>query len=295
MRIRSDPFCRESNVPKSLHQVNISRSQFDIMNPPPTPEPSQSFAQLEVLDSSKPHAFFRPSKQITDGADVARFLTSRAYRDIGIFVMQLNRALCPRLPPSLPESSASQPEATATTFPLDASMTYPEPVQNIQALLGRLEAMIEEAPPDPGPRRFGNVSFRTWHAMLEERCDALLGDYLPREILRFGSGTAEDAEGDELNDIGPTEELKAYFIGGFGSAQRLDYGTGHELSFVTFLGCLWKLGAFRQPSGELAPGQMERFLVLGVIQPLVLLLPLDHQSLPHRTDRHQVTFESSAA
>src|SRR5688572_30920215 len=39
---------------------------------------------------------FRSAKRINDGPDVTHFLVSRAYRDIGIFVMQLNRAMCPR-------------------------------------------------------------------------------------------------------------------------------------------------------------------------------------------------------
>lgn len=55
------------------------------------------------------------------------------------------------------------------------------------------------------------------------------------------------------------QELKSYLLGGFGSAQRLDYGTGHELSFLAFLASLWKLGAFVE--GE------ESMVVIGVIQP----------------------------
>jgi serine/threonine-protein phosphatase 2A activator len=39
----------------------------------------------------------------------------------------------------------------------------------------------------------------------------------------------------------------------------LDYGTGHELSFLAFLACLSKIKAF-------APGE-ERAIVIGVVQP----------------------------
>ena len=36
-------------------------------------------------------------------------------------------------------------------------------------------------------------------------------------------------------------ELKAYLTDSFGSYERIDYGTGHELNFVAFLFCLFKL------------------------------------------------------
>jgi serine/threonine-protein phosphatase 2A activator len=51
-------------------------------------------------------------------------------------------------------------------------------------------------------------------------------------------------------------------LGSFGSPQRLDYGTGHELSFLAFLGCLWKLNFF--PRSE--QGVEERGIVLGVFE-----------------------------
>jgi serine/threonine-protein phosphatase 2A activator len=36
-------------------------------------------------------------------------------------------------------------------------------------------------------------------------------------------------------------EITPYFTGAFGSGQRLDYGTGHELSFAAFLCTLFLL------------------------------------------------------
>jgi serine/threonine-protein phosphatase 2A activator len=66
------------------------------------------------------------------------------------------------------------------------------------------------------------------------------------------------------------DELTPYLMGGFGSAQRLDYGTGHELSFLAFLGCIWKLGGFTKvPSQD---GSLERSIVIGVVEPFAFLL-----------------------
>ena len=37
------------------------------------------------------------------------------------------------------------------------------------------------------------------------------------------------------------EELAVYLTESFGNSVRIDYGTGHELSFVIFLMCLFKI------------------------------------------------------
>ena len=41
-------------------------------------------------------------------------------------------------------------------------------------------------------------------------------------------------------------EVKAYLTDSFGSYERIDYGTGHELNFVVTLLCLFKLGVYKQ-------------------------------------------------
>lgn len=222
---------------------------------------STSFPQLEILDPSIPHTFRVPGKCINQGPDVARFLTSKAYRDIGVFVLQLNRALCPRKNPS---GGASK------TFPLvGGDRQEPDSVRKLRTLLETTAAIIDEAPPDKGPRRFGNISFRKWYGLLEERVDGLLRQFVSRDVLRFPATDGGDKDGEE-EVVGAFDELKAYFLGSFGSSQRLDYGTGHELSFLAFLGCLWKLGAFKDGSQG---GCIERSLVLGVFESYV-----DHYS-----------------
>jgi serine/threonine-protein phosphatase 2A activator len=41
--------------------------------------------------------------------------------------------------------------------------------------------------------------------------------------------------GNPSDGVDANAELKEYLLGSFGSPQRLDYGTGHELSFVAFI------------------------------------------------------------
>lgn len=224
----------------------------------------RDFPQLEVLDPSVPHAFHVPSKRINDGPDVSHFLTSKAYRDIGVFVMQLNRALCPR--------KSSTPGRPSTTFPLvGGHREDPESVRKLQGLLEKTAEIIDETPPDPGPRRFGNISFRKWYEVLEARVDRLLKEYVNADVLCFPAADGGETDG-ESGNAGAMDELKAYLLGGFGSPQRLDYGTGHELSFLAFLGCLWKLGAFKDGAGN---GHIERSIVLGVFEPYDVRPPTD--------------------
>ncbi|KAI1768583.1 Phosphotyrosyl phosphatase activator [Hypoxylon sp. FL1150] len=221
------------------------------MEAPQQPQAATSeFPILETWDPIAERRFIKPVKQINDGPDVSKFLTSKAYRDIGTFVLQLNRAMCPR------KSVGTDGKDKIRTFQIGSEYeTQPvESVRKLQEMLARIESYIDEAPPDQGPRRFGNISFRKWYQLFEQRVAGLLEEFLPNSVLNFGPG----------GDGTAADELTAYLLGGFGSAQRLDYGTGHELSFLAFLGGLWKLGAFKDgnPGGEI-----EREIVLGVFEP----------------------------
>ena len=205
--------------------------------------------RLERLDDSVQHRFFAPVKKINNGQDVTTFLMSRAYYDLMTFLMQLNKAMFPRHP----EGSQSD-QRTAQVFETNASIVgFSETILQLQGLIRTLGEIIDEVPLDTGPRRFGNVSFRKWHAHIESRGDALLHQFLPSHVCSFNHEPDSD----------PLLELRAYFLGSFGSAQRLDYGTGHELSFLAFIACIWKLGGF--PSSR--PGTVEREIVLGLIEP----------------------------
>jgi len=143
------------------------------------------------------------------------------------------------------------------TWELGADMVLSEPVQTLQDMLNSIDKIIEEVPPDTGPRRFGNVAFRKWYEVLQSRTSTLLEQHLPAAVV----GVRDN----DLNAETALDELTAYLLGGFGSAQRLDYGTGHELSFLAFLGCIWKLGGFSKQPG--VDGALERSIVLGIIEP----------------------------
>ena len=163
------------------------------------------------------------------------------------FLMQLNRSMFP-----MAESPLSQPPQG---MPPDESL-FSDTISRLRGLLDELEKLIESNPPDRGPRRFGNISFRGWFEAVENRAPDLLRTSVPLESLNV-----------RLNsEITPYTELESYLLGSFGSAQRLDYGTGHELSFLAFLGCIWKLGGFQSQDSV----SEAHDIVLGVIEPYVL-------------------------
>jgi serine/threonine-protein phosphatase 2A activator len=203
------------------------------------------FPSLQKIADVQTHQFEKPVKKIYDGPDVSFFHTTFAYRDIMIFMLQLNRSMVPRIGESGSSSSGF------STWPLQPERrAYSNAISRLRTLLDKLSTLIDETSPDTGPRRFGNVSFRKWYLMVEGRVRQLLAECLSSDLA-----SAHD-------------ELSAYLLGSFGSPQRLDYGTGHELSFLAFLACLWKLSFF--PSQE--PGVAEREIVLGVFESYLIIV-----------------------
>ncbi|SCV06221.1 LANO_0H24762g1_1 [Lachancea nothofagi CBS 11611] len=97
-------------------------------------------------------------------------------------------------------------------------------VMEFAEILVFLSSLVDETPALPGPRRYGNLACRTWHDKLEEKSGTLLRNFVPLEYHKT------------------VVELKYYFVNSFGSRERLDYGTGHELAFFALVVALDMLG-----------------------------------------------------
>lgn len=200
----------------------------------------RSSTTLPRLQDFASHEFATPSKRINDGDDLEFFFTSTAYRSLTAWLLQLTRSMFPE----------KNDDGTCIACTLDRPTITSPNIQRLQLLLGKLSSFIEQAPPDTGPRRFGNIAFRKWFQIAEDNLSQLLAGFLAE------TSTASALKSEQRDAL--CNELKSYLLGGFGSAPRLDYGTGHELSFLAFLGCLWKLGIFED--GE------ERAIVVGLVQ-----------------------------
>ena len=99
----------------------------------------------------------------------------------------------------------------------------PTSISRVVAFLDKLHDIVTEIPALKQPMRFGNRAFKLFHSRLCEESLSFLTDFLPIELK------------------GANVEVSSYLNTAFGNETRIDYGTGHELSFVIFLLCLYKL------------------------------------------------------
>ena len=202
-----------------------------------------------MLPSSTKITFKPTQKKINNEQGLHFWLRSKAYNDITTFILQLNIAMFPTKTTASPSSSETKDQSAEPT----------KEIEQLRNLITKLEDMINEAPPDPGPRRFGNISFRKWHQLVASRIDEMLQSHLSERVVQFSRSSSA------------VQELKDYLMASFGSEQRLDYGTGHELNFLAFLGGIWKLGGFTTTTTT-TTRDVERMIVLEVVRPYLKLI-----------------------
>jgi len=135
------------------------------------------------------------------------------------FVASLNAAAVDRPNGGPPEAAAAAP-----------------PVRALLRGLAALRALVDAVPPLPQAMRYGNKAFREWHARMLTMALPLCGEVVAAAAPPGGGGVPPAAAAAGV----PTPaalalELAAYLVDAFGSATRLDYGTGHETSFVLLL------------------------------------------------------------
>jgi len=147
--------------------------------------------------------FIEPVREVKSPMNMGQWLQSEAYRDLLGFIMTVGESV----------------RGKKTTDECHVS----EITSKVIGLLETVSGWIDEIPPIEQPQRFGNKAYRTWHEKLVDNIDDLLQEVVTTELS------------------GSVVELRAYFIDSFGNNTRIDYGTGHEMCFVYFLICLYKL------------------------------------------------------
>ncbi|SCU85206.1 LAME_0D00518g1_1 [Lachancea meyersii CBS 8951] len=123
-------------------------------------------------------------------------------------------------------------------------------------ILDEFASLVDQTPALPGPKRYGNLACRTWHDKIENVVEIVLESFMPSEYNKS------------------IVELRYYLANAFGSRERLDYGTGHELSFFALVSALDMLGIW----GSDLKGTDLLFLLnryYGLIQKLVVTYTLE--------------------
>ncbi|KAL4151832.1 hypothetical protein PRNP1_008769 [Phytophthora ramorum] len=161
-----------------------------------------------MSDSGTGGDYKEPSRAIFAQRDLRHFLGSPAQQMILVFVKHLNESVKGK-------SISSDCEVSPN-------------VQKAVDLVNEINSWIDEIPPIQQPMRFGNKAFRTFYDRVVERTPVMQENML-----------AEDLHGAVV-------ELAAYLDDSFGNRVRIDYGTGHETSFIVWMCCLHKLGFFKQ-------------------------------------------------
>ena len=140
-----------------------------------------------------------PSRRILSRADHEVFLRSSTYELIVSFVFSLADAVQDRPVSSVREADAGP----VITIILD--------------VLDQVFLTVSQCPPeDQEGSRFGNKGFRDFIDALE-----LKHEHWHRKL--------------GIQDAAAVDEVATYFLHSFGNRTRIDYGSGHELNFITWL------------------------------------------------------------
>ncbi|XP_037041992.1 serine/threonine-protein phosphatase 2A activator [Bradysia coprophila] len=171
---------------------------------------SVRFANVDdpAAAASSQHDYVIPTKCVKNMGDMAMWEKSEAYYDIVGFINSISNAV----------------QGIKNTVYLEQIPV----VQKLLELFEKLSKMVDDTPPIDQPQRFGNKAYRDWFEKMKTSAKDLLEDVLPEELHPA------------------IVEIGVYFTESFGNSTRIDYGTGHELSFIMFLCCLFKIGALTE-------------------------------------------------
>ena len=182
-----------------------------------------------------------PQRCIFDDTDMKSFMESPTRTELLNFVEAMGKACAS----TTVEGYRYDPAQPLTSLP-----------PAIACLHGSLQEMVrwvDDLPPETGSGssisiRFGNPAFRSWHKRLVERSNAIITTILQsRDENGLTSETAcqrgKDAASGVLRPKGDSSvrQVSPYLHDSFGHSIRLDYGTGHESSFLVFLLILSKV------------------------------------------------------
>ncbi|KAF9090928.1 Serine/threonine-protein phosphatase 2A activator 2 [Mortierella sp. AD031] len=194
----------------------------ETMDQDPTPvgqsseqQQQQQSSSIDNIESAAPQgsssaptgAFTVPRREILTKEDLELFHGSTTYSALFDFLDRLNESVVGVV-------------STADCY-------QSEVVKGMLETLDFVNQVTEEYPPETGHEsRFGNPAFRKFYDQISLSAPGWMEKLsLPKEAV---------------------PEATKYFVECWGNRKRIDYGTGHEASFLAWLYCFDKLGIIKQ-------------------------------------------------
>ncbi|OII74689.1 phosphotyrosyl phosphatase activator [Cryptosporidium ubiquitum] len=159
------------------------------------------------------------TEKITDLERLNYFICGKTHSDIIEFIELLSESVKGKVLVQQQEYEEKNNERSDLGF---------KSIVIILKLLSKLDSNIDEIPPIKQPMRFGNKAFQAWYDKTNQTCTSYISDILKENSEKY------------------LQEITNYFAESFGNRSRVDYGTGHELNFILFLMCIYRLGIFQK-------------------------------------------------
>lgn len=172
----------------------------------PNPEPVPDTPSLPPIPIRSTTRFQHPVRRILSSEDHALFLNSPTYKLILSWIFTLSASVC------------NKPILSTLASRLSVSL------QQVLKILDSVDDVLDQHPALDTGSRFGNPAFRDVYDSIGRQ-----NPQWHKDLLALG-------------DEGAVDEITIYLQESFGSRQRLDYGSGHELNFMMWLLCLRQLG-----------------------------------------------------
>jgi len=173
------------------------------------PGNSEPVPPTPLLAAPPPFAsltFQIPTRRILSPEDHQKFLSSPTYDLVLAWIFTLADSIGGR---PIPTSESDAPSSC---------------IRHISSVLSSIGDLIDEHPPLDTGSRFGNPAFRGFYEDVANQARTL-------QTNAFA-----------VQDPVAVQEISTYLLGSFGSDERLDYGSGHELNFMMWLLSLYQLG-----------------------------------------------------
>ncbi|BGP17847.1 Serine/threonine-protein phosphatase 2A activator 1 [Rhodosporidiobolus nylandii] len=189
--------------------------------PCPPPVPSLALPASHTSTSSPPPA--RPQRKIFTAPDLASWPRGSAYGYLTQTILRLTYAVRGK---------------TVEDECVEGERDGVKGTRQLVRFLREAKDGIKDVPLDGGPQRFGNKAFRVWVKRVEDA------------IPSFHAALLSSLDPVLAASLSP--ELSFHLLTSLGSPQRLDFGTGHELSFLAYLTLLFRLGVLDERDEQAA-------------------------------------------